>query len=264
MAYDQRSLDDYVDVATRIADFRAKHPDGYLAPLDAAHPYRIERILGTDKDGSPVEQTFIAYVAIADDGTGRRGVGCAWEIFPGRTPYTRGSELMNAETSAWGRAIIALGASDSKQGIASREEVRNRQAERDQPASEGLSSEEREARGMMTTAQRREHTALKPDKDRPADRSNNPADAAVWDGQPAGDWQPVNGEDKPGSSNSRQWQRLGILYTQISLTDRDMRLADMTDRCGRAITSAKDLSYTEAQAAITQLEELAKTAEAAK
>src|SRR5581483_7603842 len=33
----------------------------------------------------------------------------------------------------WGRAIIAALASDSKRGVASREEVRNRQAERDEP-----------------------------------------------------------------------------------------------------------------------------------
>jgi len=130
MMSNQPNLADYVDVATRIADFRAKYPNGYLAPLDASQPYRIETVTGTDKNGESNTQTFIVYVAIADDGTGRRGIGSAWEVFPGRTPYTRGSELMNAETSAWGRAIIALGASDARQGIASREEVRNRQAER--------------------------------------------------------------------------------------------------------------------------------------
>jgi hypothetical protein len=77
--------------------------------------------------------TMIVYVAAAyrtpDDP--RPGIGVAWEPFPGRTPYTLGSELMNAETSAWGRAIIATLASDSKRGVSSREEVRNRQAERE-------------------------------------------------------------------------------------------------------------------------------------
>jgi hypothetical protein len=29
----------------------------------------------------------------------RPGIGMAWEPFPGRTPYTKASELMNAETS---------------------------------------------------------------------------------------------------------------------------------------------------------------------
>jgi len=38
----------------------------------------------------------------------------------------RGSEVMLAETSAWGRALVAIGA-DTKAGIASAEEIRNRQ-----------------------------------------------------------------------------------------------------------------------------------------
>ncbi len=37
------------------------------------------------------------------------GIGTAWEIVPGTTNFTRGSELQNLETSAWGRAIGALG-----------------------------------------------------------------------------------------------------------------------------------------------------------
>ena len=257
MAYDQRSLDDYVDVATRIADFRAKHPHGSLRPLNEARPYSVETVEGTDKDGSPIRQTFIVSVARADDGEGRYGVGMAWEIFPGRTPYTRHSELMNAETSAWGRAIIALGASDSKAGIASREEVRNRQAERDQPASQGLSDTERQASGMMTTQQRREHTQIKNlDKPaRPADRGTLPSAADPWAGQPPGDWQGPP-EDKPGSSTREQHRALGIIYGKLGITERESRLTDMTDRVGRRISSARDLSYQEAAEAIVKLTEL--------
>ena len=66
-------------------------------------------------------------------------------------------------------------------------------------------------------------------------------------------------EHQPGSSNAAQWQQLAILYSQIGLTDRDNRLAEMTDRCGREITSAKDLSYAEAEQAIRALRDLAKT-----
>jgi hypothetical protein len=262
MAYDQRSLDDYVDVATRIAEFRAKYPDGYLAPYDGLHPYRIEAVTGTDRDGQVITQTFVVYVAAAYRNLTdtHPGVGCAWEIFPGRTPYTRGSELMNAETSAWGRAIIALGASDSRAGIASREEVRNRQAERDQPASAGLSDAERDAAGMMTKSDRAAHTRMvNSDRPpRPADRGAVPADADPWADQPPGTWAPVEGETAAGSSNSKQHQRLGILYGQIGITERESRLADMQDRVGREITTAKDLSYVEAQTAIKALEELAK------
>ncbi|WP_064442303.1 hypothetical protein [Hoyosella altamirensis] len=116
---------DYVDVAARIAEFREKYPDGVLRPVDPAVPYRIETI------GDAV---FIVYAAAAyrrpDDEL--PGIGVAWEPFPGRTPYTRDSELMNAETSAWGRAIVAVLAADTRRGIATAQEVRNRQAERNQ------------------------------------------------------------------------------------------------------------------------------------
>lgn len=116
----------YVDVAARIVEFRAKHPEGSLQPVDPANPFEV-KVIG--------DKAFIVYTAAAyrtPDDT-RPGIGIAWEPFPGATPYTRNSELMNAETSAWGRAIIAVGAADSKRGIASHEEVRNRQAERDEP-----------------------------------------------------------------------------------------------------------------------------------
>lgn len=133
MAFDSKGLDDYVDVAQRIADFREQYPHGSLQPLDPAKPWEQAVVNGVSKDGKPYAMTMITYVAAAyrtpDDP--RPGIGVAWEPFPGRTPYTLGSELMNAETSAWGRAIIAALASDSKRGVSSREEVRNRQAERD-------------------------------------------------------------------------------------------------------------------------------------
>ena len=115
-------LGDYNDVASRLGQFRTKHPEGSLQPADLAVPYRVETI---------GEQTYIAVVAAAyrtpDDP--RPGIGMAYEQFPGRTPYTKGSELQNAETSAWGRAIMAALAADSRR-IASADEVRNRQAER--------------------------------------------------------------------------------------------------------------------------------------
>src|SRR5215469_10605889 len=160
MAFESRSLDDYVDVAERITEFRKQYPDGSLQPWNYNEPFRFMQAQGTDKNGEIIQQSFVVVVAAAyrnqDDHT--PGVGMAWEVFPGRTPYTRGSELQNAETSAWGRAIIAVLAADAKRGIASREEVRNRQAERD----DGLpvnrdgslsrsrtSDEEKQAAGVM-------------------------------------------------------------------------------------------------------------------
>ncbi len=109
---------DYIDVAERIAEFRDKHPEGSLQPADLAKPFSVETI---------GDQTFIVYVAAAyrtpDDQ--RPGIGCAYEIYPGRTPYTKMSELQNAETSAWGRAIVAVLAADTKRGIASVQEMRS-------------------------------------------------------------------------------------------------------------------------------------------
>lgn len=129
----------YKDVPARIADFEAKHPEGCLRPVNENEPYRIECVNGT---------YFVVYAAAAyrtpDDP--RPGIGVAWEPFPGKTPYTKDSELQNAETSAWGRAIVAVLASTSK-AIASAEDVRNRQAE-----AAATQEEVDEARAAVKTA----------------------------------------------------------------------------------------------------------------
>src|ERR1035441_1276239 len=38
MGFDSKGLDDYIDVAQRIAEFRVKHPAGSLQPLNTEHP----------------------------------------------------------------------------------------------------------------------------------------------------------------------------------------------------------------------------------
>lgn len=107
---------DYIDVATRIADFREKYPDGRLRQKGV-------------KFLEFANKHWVVYTAeawrTADDPAPAQGT--AWEPVPGPTNFTRDSELQNAETAAWGRAIVAAMASDTKEGIASREEVRNRQ-----------------------------------------------------------------------------------------------------------------------------------------
>lgn len=133
---------DYNDVNSRLIEFRDKYPEGSLQPANIAKPFEVLAIEG---------QTYIVYAAAAyrtpDDP--RPGIGLAYELVPGRTPYTKNSELQNAETSAWGRAIVAALASDTKKGIASAEEVRNRQAERDhQPAPDPV----REAKARVWAA----------------------------------------------------------------------------------------------------------------
>jgi len=109
------NLDDYVDVAERIRMAKELYPDMRLQPANPAVPYVIEEIAG---------QTFIVYTAaFYRDATDLLpGIGCAWEIIPGATPYTKGSELMVCETSAWGRAIVAATGMATKK-IASKEEV---------------------------------------------------------------------------------------------------------------------------------------------
>lgn len=115
-------LGDYVDVAERLRIFRDKYPDGSLQPMNLEKPFDVIYI---------GDKAFLVYIAAAyrtPEDT-RPGIGSAWEPFPGRTPYTKDSELMVAETSAWGRAIMAALAADSKR-IASLDEVRaRRQAE---------------------------------------------------------------------------------------------------------------------------------------
>ncbi|MFC3985489.1 hypothetical protein [Streptosporangium jomthongense] len=117
--------DGYNEVAARIVEARKKYPDGILQPLNPDEPYKVETI---------GDKTFIVYAAAfyrtPDDP--RPGIGVAWEPFPGATNFTRNSELMNAETSAWGRALVAAFAADAKKGIATSLEVRNRNAERQQ------------------------------------------------------------------------------------------------------------------------------------
>jgi hypothetical protein len=111
-------LSNYVDVPTRIKQLRAKHPEAVLRPYDPANPFKIVEIGGRE---------FIVYTAACyrspDDVC--PAIAVAAEPVIGASTFTRNSEVMNAETSAWGRAIMACLAVDEPH-IASREEVVNR------------------------------------------------------------------------------------------------------------------------------------------
>lgn len=110
----------YNTVAERIAEFRAKHPEGSLQPADLSKPFSIETVNGN--------QCFVVTAAAYRSPDDQRpGIGMAYEPVPGATQFTRGSELQNAETAAWGRAIVAALAADTNKGIASRDEVQARQ-----------------------------------------------------------------------------------------------------------------------------------------
>lgn len=232
---------DYVDVAARITEFRTKHPEGTLAPWNPAKPFEIIRMLeGVTKDGKSIEQTFIVVVAAArrtpDDPA--PGVGMAWEVFPGRTPYTLGSELMNAETSAWGRAIIAVGAADSKKGIVSAEEVRNRAAERDTDDQADKGS------NWMPPANPRGHKA-----DRHNARRNGPLPDDEFTAIPAD-------ETTAGTSDHDQQRKIAMLLTNKGITGRDGKLAFCSQSANRPITTSAELSYLEAAEIIRRAEQL--------
>ncbi len=112
----------YIEVNERIMKFYAKYPTGSLQSV--CTPFIVEAH----------GQSFVVYGAYAfrtpDDE--RPAIGWAWEPVPGPTNFTKDSELMNAETSAWGRAIAALGF-EVREGIASANEVRARTGARVEP-----------------------------------------------------------------------------------------------------------------------------------
>jgi len=107
MAFD---LESYVTVQERIIEFYTKYPDGSLQ-------FKFMGIL----DGSPLMMWGMAY-AYRHPLDERPGIGTAAELIEGKTPYTKGSEMQNLESSSWGRALAALGIGISK-GIASKQEV---------------------------------------------------------------------------------------------------------------------------------------------
>ena len=106
--------DDYVDVAQRIHDFYDRYPEGRLVTVD----WDVK----PDLDGKSF--VWVHAKAFRDPDDPLPGDGIAWEPVPGPTPFTKDSELMNAQTAAWGRAIVALGFDTKK--IASKQEVEAR------------------------------------------------------------------------------------------------------------------------------------------
>ena len=105
---------DYVPVSDRIDAFYRAHPEGSM---------QSEIV---ELTAERVTVKAYAYRTVDDP---RPGIGHSSLEIPGKTSFTKGSEIENAETSAWGRAIAALGF-EVKRGLASAEEVRNKQPER--------------------------------------------------------------------------------------------------------------------------------------
>lgn len=122
-------LKDYVDVAERIRLFAERYPEG---SLQSQITFRAAATLTPDGLVTATTGVLCKAYAYRTPDDERPGIGHAFEKLPGSTPYTKDSEVMNAETSAWGRAIVALGFETKK--IASANEVRNRRgADEDTP-----------------------------------------------------------------------------------------------------------------------------------
>lgn len=111
---------EYVTVAERIQQFYADHPEGKLEV--------VERDLVKDGDYT----SWVVWARAYPDYRIRDWYsdGVAEERRPGLTPFTRNSELQNAETAAKGRAIAFLGYA-THAGVATAEEIRARDSERE-------------------------------------------------------------------------------------------------------------------------------------
>ena len=105
------SMDGYVTVPERVALFYKRYPEGSL---------QMDPVQFLDIEGKRWAMGRAYAYRTPDDP--RPGIGTAWEIVPGTTPFTRGSEIQNLETSCWGRAIGSLGIGIDK-SLATIEEI---------------------------------------------------------------------------------------------------------------------------------------------
>lgn len=100
---------DYVEVADRIKAWYDAYPNA-----------RIETELVQLTDKIVVMKAQVFRGETIDEKPA--GIGHASMAIPGSTPYTRGSELENTETSAAGRALVMAGLPSKK--VASGDEIR--------------------------------------------------------------------------------------------------------------------------------------------
>jgi len=115
------ALGDYVEVSERIAAWFEAYPDGRI---------ETELVSMTDK----LVVTKSRCYRSADPAEAPAGIGHSMLGIPGKTPYTKDSELENCETSSVGRALVMAGI--PSKNIASGHEIRNKRV--DEPKAEPI------------------------------------------------------------------------------------------------------------------------------
>ena len=114
----KRFAEDYIDVAERLRAWYEEFPNG-----------RVETEIVSSTESRIVMKAYVyrgtptassSDVIIATESPA--GIGHSAMNIPGSTPYTRGSELENCETSAVGRALVMAGLPSKR--VASNDEIR--------------------------------------------------------------------------------------------------------------------------------------------
>lgn len=122
------NLKDYNEVADRVAGFNEEYPNGrietsYELLNVGSHPFITVRA-EVWKNAQPEDGRYVR-----PDST-----GLSWLEVPGKTNFTRGSEIENAETSAVGRALAFIGFYAKGQSLASKQEISSKKGSSSTPA----------------------------------------------------------------------------------------------------------------------------------
>lgn len=202
---------EYIEVKERIQEFYARFPEGRLTSEIWHAPEGSREDAITSQLIAITEQEYTAWEGSGDNRTKttkRRpsaaglvivkayayrtpddplpGVGHSWMLMPGTTPYTFASELENAETSAWGRAIAACGIAISK-GIASGSEIRKASGAEPEPTGEQPAEQPAEAAQEPQPAKARPSRSRKGNpeaQDEPGEAGAVPGDPVASGGAP--------------------------------------------------------------------------------